>query len=133
MRKLLELAQFLGLREAERQVAVVQKRLCLRLFNEPNPDRINIPLEFLRREVPLNAFSLGEEDKVRYYADSLKSLCDLGSTIEPLKNAIDYLDALQEAKQNEARHSGLLSHNNHNNLLMISKMRGVIEEAIRTG
>ena len=67
----MELARFLGLREAGRQVAVVQKRLCLTLFNEPSPHRINFPLEFLRSEVPLNAFSLTLDAEVRYYADSL--------------------------------------------------------------
>ena len=38
MRTPLELAQVLGLRQAARQLV---RTLCLRLFNEPNPDRIN--------------------------------------------------------------------------------------------
>ena len=53
----------------------------------------------------------------------------MSPTIEPLKSAIGYL----EADPNEARHGRLLSHNNHDNLLLISKMKGVIEEAIRAG
>ena len=87
MRTPLELAQFLGLSEAARHVAVVQRGLCLKLFNEPNSDRdrINFPLEFLSSEVPLIAFSLGEEDEVRYYADSLKSLYDLSPPLNPLR------------------------------------------------
>ena len=75
---------------------------------------------------------------MRYFADSLKSLCYLSRTIEPLRIAIVYLDALQkEAEQNHgARHDdGLLSHNNdnHNNLLLIERMRGVIQNAMHTG
>ena len=53
MRTPLELAQFLGLDHATLQLAYLQKTLCTSLFNEPKPNRINFPLEFLRREVPL--------------------------------------------------------------------------------
>ena len=84
MRTPLELAQFLGLHEAAQQLARVQNTLCTSLFHEPNPDRINFPLDFLRREVPLNAFSLTSDAKVRYYADSLKSLYDLSPSAPPL-------------------------------------------------
>ena len=100
----------------------------------------NFPLEFLRHEVPLNAFSLPSEAKVRYLADSLKSLCDLSRTTKPLEIAIDYLDALQkeaEEQNHGPRHDGgLLSHNNnhhHHNLLLISRMKEVIQNAIHTG
>ena len=139
MRTPLELAQFLGLHEAAQQLARVQNTLCTSLFHEHNPDRINFPLEFLRREVPLNALSLPSEPKVRYLADSLKSLCDLSRTTKPLKVAIDYLDALQkeaEEQNHGPRHDGgLLSHNNnnHHNLLLISRMKEVIQNAMHTG
>ena len=139
MRTPLELAQFLGLHEAAQQLARVQNTLCTSLFHEPNPDRINFPLEFLRHEVPLNALSLPSKPKVCYLADSLKSLCDLSRTTKPLEVAIDYLDALQKEAEEQnhgpGHDGGLLSHNHHHhhNLLLISRMKEVIQNAMHTG
>ena len=78
----LKLAKFVGLHEAASLLASVQKTLCTRLFPEPNPDRINFPLEFLLREG--YAISLASDAEVRY-ADCLTLLCYLSPTIEPLK------------------------------------------------
>ena len=58
--------------------------------------------------------------------------------IKPLESAVGYLEVLQGAEQDhEARHDGgLLSHNNdnnNNNNLLISRMIGVIQNAMHTG
>ena len=73
--------------QAARQLADDQRRLCTSLFNEPNPDQINLPFGFLLCEAflpsshPLDAFSLVSKAEACYYAACLKSLCHLSPTI----------------------------------------------------
>ena len=111
MRTLMELAQFLSLREAAQQLVRVQNTLCTTLFHEPNPTKSIFLLSFCAVRCPSMHCHWLSEAKVRHYADSLILLFDLSPTIEPLKSAIGYWDALQEAEQNDAREDGgLLSH-----------------------
>ena len=114
MRTPLELANDLHMRNTARQLAEVQRALCMTLFQKTNPNQINFPLQFLHCEVfgahsalslhhsllnpqHLDASRYIPAPQERYYAFCLKSLCDLSPEKKYLKDALVYLEQEQNA------------------------------------